>query len=118
MAKATKPATKASAAASAPTESFKYRFTPEDADLRIAELIPENFANELSDGAWKVRLAALEEPFPQWLDGSLDVVDAELIFRFLGKKPGWNEKNFQVSSIPPPTYLYDQSSKKKFAGVR
>lgn len=100
MAKTTKPpAAKASAAAPPPSESFKYRFTPEDADLRIAELIPANFVNELSDGAWKVRLAALEEPFLQWLGGSLDVVDAELVFRFLGKKPGWNEKNFQVGLI-------------------
>jgi cytoskeleton-associated protein 5 len=100
MTKATKPpAAKASAATSLPSESFKYRFAPEDADVRIAELIPANFANELSDGAWKVRLAALEEPFPHWLEGSLDAVDAELAFRFLGKKPGWNEKNFQVSSI-------------------
>ena len=103
MTKATKPpaASKASSASSPPTESFKYRFTPEDADLRIAELIPEDLANELSDGAWKVRLAALEEAFPQWLESSLDTVDAELIFRFLGKKPGWNEKNFQVSVILP-----------------
>lgn len=98
MAKVTKqPAAAASSAsASAPSESFKYKFTPEDADGRIAELIPENFSNELGDGAWKIRLATLDESFPQWLEDSLDTVDAELIFRFLGKKPGWNEKNFQV----------------------
>lgn len=26
-----------------------------------------------------------------------DQVDSELVFRFLGKTPGWGEKNFQVS---------------------
>lgn len=104
MAKASKPAAAASSSASAsiPSESFKYRFTPEDADGRIAELIPENFANELGDSAWKVRLATLEETFPQWVEGSLDTLDAELIFRFLGKKPGWNEKNFQVRKEHQP----------------
>ena len=30
-------------------------------------------------------------------DGA-EKVDSEVMFRFLGKTPGWGEKNFQVSS--------------------
>ncbi|KAF8323194.1 ARM repeat-containing protein [Clavulina sp. PMI_390] len=97
MAKVTKTSNASAPAATAST-AFKYKFTPEDAEGRIAELIPQNFAAELGDSAWKVRLATLEESFPQWLDDAIDTVEAELIFRFLGKKPGWNEKNFQVSA--------------------
>lgn len=109
--------TAAPASSSAPSETFKYKFTPEDADSRIAEIIPENFSNELGDSAWKVRLATLEESFPQWLEGSLDTVDAELVFRFLGKKPGWNEKNFQVSTTNAISNISPLYSSSSFTGI-
>ena len=36
----------------------------------------------------------------KWVDeeGGAEKVDSEVMFRFLGKTPGWGEKNFQVSS--------------------
>lgn len=96
MAKAAGAGPKPSASAAPLTDSFKYRHTPEAADGLIAELIPEELGAALGDGAWKVRLECLDTSFPAWLEETQYGVDAELTFRFLGKKPGWNEKNFQV----------------------
>ena len=33
-----------------------------------------------------------------WLDDVIDNIDAEVVIRALAKR-GWNEKNFQVSSV-------------------
>lgn len=94
-------------AASAPTatDTFKYKYTPEDAEGLIAELIPDNFKTDLGDGNWKVRLAALDE-MVTWLEGVIESAECELIFRFLGKKPGWNEKNFQVRLFNWPICIF------------
>ncbi|KAG8714739.1 Microtubule-associated protein, microtubule dynamics during spindle orientation [Ceratobasidium sp. 423] len=83
----------------AATDTFKYKFTPEDADALSADLVPTQIQTDLADAQWKVRLAALEE-MSTWLDGELNGggVESEVLFRFLGKKPGWGEKNFQVSA--------------------
>jgi cytoskeleton-associated protein 5 len=79
-------------------DTFKYRFTPEDADGRIEELIPANIRTDLGDANWKLRLAALDE-MTAWLEGGIvDSVESELVVRFLAKK-GWNEKNFQVCPL-------------------
>lgn len=83
-------------AVGAPSDSFKFRFTSEDAEAQFAELVPAQISRDLGDSAWKVRLAALDETIPPWVDGVIDEVECELLFRFFGKKPGWNEKNFQV----------------------
>jgi cytoskeleton-associated protein 5 len=77
-------------------EAFKYKYPPEVADGLMAESIPEDLSAALADGAWKVRLECLDVAFPAWLDETGLDVDAEILFRFLAKKPGWNEKNFQV----------------------
>ncbi|KAH7343482.1 ARM repeat-containing protein [Rhizoctonia solani] len=81
------------------TDTFKYKFTPEDADGLSADLVPAQIQTDLVDAQWKVRLAALEEMIT-WLDGELNGagVESEVLFRFLAKKPGWGEKNFQVSA--------------------
>ncbi|CAE6505293.1 unnamed protein product [Rhizoctonia solani] len=81
------------------TDTFKYKFTPEDADARYADLVPAQIQTDLTDAQWKVRLAALEE-MTTWLDDELNggEIESEVLFRFLGKKPGWGEKNFQVSA--------------------
>ena len=80
-------------------DAFKYRYTPEDAEARAAELIPENFDAGLSDTNWKTRLATLDE-MTGWVQGAVEELDSEIVVRFLGKK-GWHEKNFQVSLIHP-----------------
>lgn len=94
-----KPAAKgaAKALASSPSEPVKYRFTPEDAAARAADLVPANFHTALADGAWKVRLEGADEMVAWVNDGGADEVDSEIMMRFLGKTPGWGEKNFQVS---------------------
>ncbi|KAG8719475.1 Microtubule-associated protein, microtubule dynamics during spindle orientation [Ceratobasidium sp. 394] len=89
----------AKAAPAVATDTFKYKFTPEDADALAADLVPAQMQADLGDSAWKVRLAALEE-MATWLDEQLngDGLESEVLIRFLGKKPGWAEKNFQVSA--------------------
>ncbi|QRW16295.1 CLASP amino-terminal protein [Rhizoctonia solani] len=57
----------AKATPAAATDTFKYKFTPEDADARSSELIPAQIQTDLSDAQWKARLAALEE-MSTWLD--------------------------------------------------
>ncbi len=81
----------------AATDAFKLKHTPEDAEGRIAELIPDSIQTDFGDANWKTRLAALEE-LTTWLeDGVVDDIDSELVVRFLMKK-GAAEKNFQVSA--------------------
>ena len=94
----------AAAAAAAPggskgaasaTEPVKYRFHPDDAEARAADLIPAGIAAQLASGAWKERLAGMSE-FNDWLKLEAETVESEIIVRALGKKPGWKESNFQV----------------------
>lgn len=82
-----------------PSEPVKYRFTPEDAAGRAANDIPASYHTALADAAWKVRLESAEE-LVKWVgeDGGAEKVDSEVMMRFLGKTPGWGEKNFQVGS--------------------
>ncbi|GAC71621.1 cdk activating kinase [Moesziomyces antarcticus T-34] len=44
---------------------------------------------------WKERLAGMSD-FNDWLKVEAESVEAEIIVRALGKKPGWKESNFQV----------------------
>ncbi|KAI0781028.1 ARM repeat-containing protein [Trametes elegans] len=94
---AAKPA-KGGAAPAAPgaLDTVKFKYTPEDAEALAAELIPEKQAADFGDSNWKVRLAALEE-MSEWVQGSVDGLDSEVVVRFLAKR-GWSEKNFQVSA--------------------
>ncbi|KAG8823574.1 Microtubule-associated protein, microtubule dynamics during spindle orientation, partial [Serendipita sp. 399] len=92
-----KPSAKAGGPAPA-TDTFKFRFTPEDADGRIEELIPSGIRTDFGDANWKTRLAALDE-MTAWLEGGVvESVESELVVRFLAKK-GWSEKNFQATKL-------------------
>lgn len=84
-------------------DTFKFKHTPEDAEALAAEMIPAQFAADLGDSNWKVRLAALEE-MTGWVEGAAPELDSEVVVRFLGKK-GWNEKNFQVSDRDIPVLM-------------
>ncbi|PWY99806.1 ARM repeat-containing protein [Testicularia cyperi] len=77
------------------TEPVKYKFHPDDAEARAADLIPAGIAAQLASGVWKERLAGMGE-FNDWLKVEAETVEAEIIVRALGKKPGWKESNFQV----------------------
>lgn len=82
-----------------PSEPVRYRFTPEDAAAQAEQTIPSSYHTRLADPAWKIRLEAGEE-LVKFVDeeGGADSIDSEVMFRFLSKTPGWNEKNFQVSA--------------------
>ncbi|KAJ1039565.1 hypothetical protein NDA10_007546 [Ustilago hordei] len=84
-----------SKAAASATEPVKYRFHPDDAEARAADLIPAGIAAQLASGAWKERLQGMTE-FNDWLKVEAETVESEIIVRALGKKPGWKESNFQV----------------------
>ncbi|KAG6818143.1 hypothetical protein H0H87_000048 [Tephrocybe sp. NHM501043] len=86
----------ASAVPNSALDAFKYKHTPEDAELLASETLPASMISGLGDGNWKTRLAALEE-LTTWVDREVDTLDAEVLVRALSKKC-WNEKNFQVST--------------------
>lgn len=89
---------KAPSAAPAALDTFKYKHTPEDAEVLASETIPSSILKDLADANWKTRLAALDE-MTSWVEGAINDVDAEVVVRALAKK-GWGEKNFQVSLLP------------------
>lgn len=77
------------------TEPVKFRFGQEDAEARAAELVPTHIAEELSNSVWKERLAGMGK-FNDWLKLEVVTIESELVVRFLARKPGWKESNFQV----------------------
>ena len=99
------PAVKKAVVAAAPSkapppkavEALRYKFTQEDAELQADSVIPAPIRTGLFDSNWKERLAAMES-MHSWLSGGeIENVESELIVRYLSKKPGWKESNFQVS---------------------
>lgn len=81
-----------------PSEPVKYKYSSDDALAQAADLIPADYHTKFADAAWKTRLEGAEE-MVTWVsegDGATKV-DSEIMMRFLGKTPGWGEKNFQVS---------------------
>lgn len=98
----TAPTTAAAAAAprgkghaqrSAENESVRFRYAPEEAEARALELMPERIQAQLASSQWKERLEGAQALGP-WLE--TEQPDAELVARFLTKRPGWKESNFQV----------------------
>ncbi|OAD02874.1 hypothetical protein MUCCIDRAFT_142534 [Mucor lusitanicus CBS 277.49] len=102
-----KPAAAAAAAASGPKKSaklpppsgpeeIKYKFSPEDAEARATEFIPEAIHNDLQQAQWKVRLAAMESLCQHFEQADAASIEPEIVIRAFAKKPGWKEMNFQV----------------------
>lgn len=98
---ATKPTGKSGGTTALPalsaSEPVKYKFSAEDAEAQAADLIPADIQAGLADGQWKERLGAAERLLSWIEEGNADNAESEVIFRYLCKTPGWNEKNFQVS---------------------
>ncbi|TIA75270.1 hypothetical protein E3P91_00530 [Wallemia ichthyophaga] len=83
----------------APSEQPKLSMSAEDAEAKAAELIPEKLVSQLSDSNWKERLQGIEDLHKWCIDEeNHQQLSCEVLFRFLSKKPGWAEKNFQVSA--------------------
>ncbi|MCO5585355.1 hypothetical protein L7F22_039288 [Adiantum nelumboides] len=89
--------TAGSSKAAGVNEPVKYRYHPDEAEARSNEIVPSHIQEELSTSVWKDRLAAMVK-FNEWLKLECETVESELIVRFLSRKPGWKESNFQVMS--------------------
>ena len=72
---------------------MRFRYAPEEAEARALELMPERIQAQLASSQWKERLEGAQALGP-WLE--TEQPDAELVARFLTKRPGWKESNFQV----------------------
>ncbi|KAI8337676.1 armadillo-type protein [Chlamydoabsidia padenii] len=89
------PAKAAKLPTSSGIEEVKYKFTPEDAEARVGNYIPAKIWDDIGQGQWKVRLAAMESLHNHFAMRPTDI-EAEIVVRCLSKKPGWKEMNFQV----------------------
>ncbi|CAG8439476.1 8530_t:CDS:10 [Diversispora eburnea] len=72
-------------------EPIRYKFTNEEVEDKFSEMIPEEQTAEMSDKNWKLRLAAIEKLYDTLSGMDPAEVEAELVVRFLAKKPGWKE---------------------------
>jgi cytoskeleton-associated protein 5 len=81
--------------AASSTEPVKFKYHPDEAEAKASELVPSHLVEEISNSVWKERLAGMVK-FNEWLKIEVEEVESELIVRFLSKKPGWKESNFQV----------------------
>lgn len=77
------------------SDPIKYKFHPEEAEAKMEEVIPSHLIHEISNSVWKERLAGMVK-FNEWIKLEVGGIESELIVRFLSKKPGWKESNFQV----------------------
>ena len=66
----------------------------------MAELFGEGIVAGLQQPGWKERLAAMQELLTA-VQGSPDLDDARasMLMQAVAFIPGWNEKNFQVTSF-------------------
>ncbi|CAG8557067.1 17160_t:CDS:10, partial [Dentiscutata erythropus] len=79
-------------------EPLKYKFSNEETESRFADMVPEEQTADMGDKNWKLRLAAIENLYNTLNEMDPSNIEAELVVRFLAKKPGWKESNFQVLS--------------------
>jgi len=72
----------------------------EDAEAQVeGGALPEAMVAQLSDANWKQRLQGITALHDWLAGGEMNGVESELVVRWLSKKPGWKESNFQVSSL-------------------
>ncbi|KAG9290927.1 hypothetical protein G9A89_011077 [Geosiphon pyriformis] len=79
-------------------EPLRYKFTNEEVEDKFSECVPESQTEDLGDKNWKLRLAAIETLYTTLDEMDPSEIEAELVIRFLSKKPGWKESNFQIMS--------------------
>lgn len=80
-----------------PLEPVKFKMSQEDAEGKAPEVFPGTFVDDIGNSVWKTRLAAMDSLL-EWLPTNASQVEAEVIVRYLNKKPGPKESNFQVRS--------------------
>ncbi|OAV98650.1 hypothetical protein, variant [Puccinia triticina 1-1 BBBD Race 1] len=89
------PAPVAGSTSAKATEEVRYKMSQDDAEARAPDCLPASFIEGVGNSLWKTRLAALEELL-SWIPEQADEIEAEVIVRYLNKKPGPKESNFQV----------------------
>ncbi|KAH9443469.1 hypothetical protein Pst134EA_032659 [Puccinia striiformis f. sp. tritici] len=81
------------------TEEVRYKMSQEchrrTAEARAPDCLPASFIEGVGDSVWKTQLAASEELLG-WIPEQADEIEAEVVVRYLNKKPGPKESNFQV----------------------
>eukprot|EP00842_Homolaphlyctis_polyrhiza_P000842 jgi/Hompol1/1759/HPOL_000015-RA len=78
-------------------EPIKFMFTDDSVDDVVASWIPDNVRADIADSNWKNRLAAMQSII-ELLGDQPPPIPSEAIVRYLSKKPGWKETNFQVAT--------------------
>ncbi|KAI8812683.1 armadillo-type protein [Cladochytrium replicatum] len=92
-------ASKGKGSASAPIEEIRFKYTDEAAEQWMLGWWDEAKLKECADSAWKVRLAAIQEMLEKVQNSAPGDVEGEAIVRYLMKKLGWKESNFQVMTV-------------------
>ncbi|ORX94275.1 ARM repeat-containing protein [Basidiobolus meristosporus CBS 931.73] len=80
-----------------PDEPIRFKYSNDDFEAHVPDVIPDAILKELLSSNWKSRLAAMESLHTH-LEENLESTEPELIVRQLVKKPGFKEVNFQVST--------------------
>ncbi|KNE88075.1 hypothetical protein PSTG_18530, partial [Puccinia striiformis f. sp. tritici PST-78] len=71
----------------------------EDAEARAPDCLPASFIEGVGDSVWKTQLAASEELLG-WIPEQADEIEAEVVVRYLNKKPGpKREQTFKTVSV-------------------
>ncbi|CAH7684994.1 spindle pole body component alp14 [Phakopsora pachyrhizi] len=76
-------------------EEVKYKFSQEDAESRAPDCLEASFIEGVGNSLWKTRLSALDDLL-SWIPEHKEDFEAEVAVRYLNKKPGPKESNFQV----------------------
>ncbi|XP_058466116.1 protein mini spindles isoform X3 [Malaya genurostris] len=71
----------------------------EEIDEKVTDILPPDVVQGLSDSNWKTRLAAVETLSGVISDFDSNCSHSQVILRFLAKKPGLKDTNFQVLKI-------------------
>ncbi|WFD06209.1 hypothetical protein MVES1_001551 [Malassezia vespertilionis] len=81
--------------ASVADDRVKFKHSPEDAEPLLEHLVPTPLQTQLASTNWKERLDGAQA-LSTFCTTHAETLDTELYARFLAKRPGWKESNFQV----------------------
>ncbi|KAI9009704.1 armadillo-type protein [Gaertneriomyces semiglobifer] len=87
-------------------EPITFRFTEESAEAAMIDLVGEELMGQLSDPAWKIRLAAMQGILEKLKTSDTSTIAPEAVACALNKKPGWKESNFQVMTTLLQTFQF------------
>ncbi|KAL5036633.1 hypothetical protein RTP6_004181 [Batrachochytrium dendrobatidis] len=76
-------------------EQPRFSFSDESAEEVVIGWIGTSLVADLSNSAWKIRLEAMQK-ISEMIGSDEPPIPSEAIVRFLSKKPGWKDNNFQV----------------------